>query len=235
MTSQEKMGKAIALVKSFAPKYQVSLKKYSKLHKVIGWILSKLGNKTYMTDYATTIGQNTVIPDSMTPEVDPQVWKEILHEGRHAADSNHYGDVLFGVAYLFPQVLGILGVVCSLAAVIAVALGATPWLLLGVVTCLLVAPLPAPLRAWAEVRAYTVTMATDYWTNTIGDQEKYIDWLVEIFTGPGYYKMWPFPEQVRTYFEAKLTEIKFGIPRDPYLFECEKLCSEIKWYDRYSP
>jgi hypothetical protein len=220
MTSQEKNNEAIKLVQRFVPNYSVSLKKDSKLQRLIGWILAKVGNKKYMDSFCTTIGQSTTIPDKEWPGL----WAVLLHEGRHAQDSLKMSNGLFGLAYLMPQLIGILGVVYTLVILTGLIYGWPLWLLWGCVSLLFLAPLPAPFRAYAELRGYTVSLAVDYWSNEIFDEERYLDWLAGVFSGPDYYFMWTFKGMVRRHFQKVLQQLKDDtFKMDEYLMECEAL------------
>ena len=228
MDEREKLNKSIELVKKFCPDYTVTLKKDSKFHKIIGWILSKVGNPYYNTVYCTTIGQNTALPIACNDSTSKYLWQTILHEGQHAIDSKNVNNFVFGAAYLFPQLIGILGVLYTLAIAIALPLGAPLWLLWGLLSLIFLAPLPAFFRAYAEIRGYTVTLAVDFWSGTLGDEELYLNWLVNVFSGGGYYYMWPFRTWVREYFASKIRELKSNVfYLTPYLAACKVLSKEL--------
>lgn len=221
-----KTEKAIELVKKFVPEYKIINKQNSRLHRAIGWILSKIGNKTYMTNYLTTIGTTTAV--SATSLTDSHLWQSILHEGMHAIDSKCVGNVKFGLAYLFPQILGF---IIPLFTIIGLLLGASAWILWGLVALLFLAPIPAIFRTWIELRGYTVTLAVMFWSEGIDKVEgaAIVDSLVNIFTGPGYYYMWPFRKMLQWYFDKKLVELRQGtLPLDAYLVCCRNLCMKIK-------
>ena len=226
MTNQDKVQKSIDLVKKFCPNYKVTYKKDSWVHRVIGWILSKVGNPYYMTDFITTLGQNTALPSKS--DIFPDLWVDILHEGQHGKDASKIGNLIFAVSYLLPQLIGILGVLYTLTIAIVLLCGGPLALLWGLIALIFIAPLPAFGRAYAEVRGYTVSLAAAFWGNTIGNEEKYIDFIVSMFTGFSYYYMWPFESWVRAYFELKLLELQTGqFALDPYLAACKVLSREI--------
>jgi hypothetical protein len=227
MTYKDKYNKSVDLVKQYCPNLTVSLKKDSKLHRAIGWILGKVGNKAYMTDYITTIGQGVAVPGD-DPAM-PGVWQVILHEGRHAADSQKLGNWLFGAIYLMPQLIGILGILYCIAALTVIALGGPLTLLWGLVALAFVAPLPALGRALVEARGYTVSLAVSFWYGALTDGQNYINSLVEIFSGPGYYFMFPFKGLVRKYFQKKLQALQANtLDLDPYLAACKTLAIEFR-------
>jgi hypothetical protein len=228
MTETEKIDKSIALVKKFAPGFQVKYKTGSKLHQVIGWILKKLGNPYYNTSYITTLGQTMYLPSSCDQGAIPNLWQSALHEGMHAKDCQAIGTIPFSAAYLMPQLLGILGVFYTLTVALGLLFGWPLVLLWGCTSLIFLAPLPAFGRASAEIRGYTVSMAVDFWSGTLEDEQAYIDWLVDTFSGPAYYWMWPAKAWVRSYFDQKLQELKTGtFVLDPYLMSCKVLSKEL--------
>jgi hypothetical protein len=228
MTDQEKFDKSVALVKKFSPDFNVKYKTGSKLHKAIGWILGKLGNPLYNTSYVTTLGQTTYLPSSCDQGVIPNLWQVILHEGMHAKDAKAISTPLFSVAYLMPQFLGILGVFYTLVVGLGCLFGWPLALLWGCTSLALLAPIPAFGRAYAEIRGYTVSLAVSYWAGTLGDEQAYLDWLVDVFSSGAYYFMWPFKKWVRSYFEQKLQELKTGqFQLDAYLAACKVLAKDL--------
>jgi hypothetical protein len=230
MTETEKLNKSVALVKKFAPGFQVKYKTGSKLHQIIGWILKKLGNPYYNTSYITTLGQTMYLPSSCDKEPLPGLWQSALHEGMHAKDCQAIGTIPFSAAYLMPQLLGILGAVYTLVVLLGLLYGWPLGLLWGCTSLIFLAPLPAFGRAYAEIRGYTVSLAVAFWSGTLEDEQAYINWLVDTFSGPAYFYMWPFKAWVRSYFDQKLQELKTGqFPLDPYLMSCKVLCSELAY------
>jgi hypothetical protein len=223
VTETEKTAGAIALVKQFVPELIVTKKFDSRLHKAIGWILAKVGNKSYMESYATTIGTTIATPTQYNLS-----WTTALHEGRHGLDFKKWGH-LFSIGYLFPQILGIVGVLLSLVACVCVLCGASPWLLLVLTSLAFLAPLPAPFRALAEIRGYTITLATLFWSNRIEDEQLVLRALVEVFVGPGYYWMWPFKSLVRKHFQKQLDALKADeFEQDAYLAACRVYALVVK-------
>jgi hypothetical protein len=225
---QTKLDKSIELVKKFCPDFTVSFKKDSNFHKLIGWFLSKIGNPRYNTAYITTIGQNMALPIAYKESCFKGLWQTVLHEGQHAQDAQKVNNYIFGIAYLFPQLIGILGVLYTIAIAIALPLGAPLFLLWGCLSLIFLAPLPAFFRANTEIRGYTVTLAVDFWSGTLGDEEQYLNWLVNVFSGPNYYYMWPFKCWVRSYFASKIKELKSNVfYLTPYLAACKVLSKEL--------
>jgi hypothetical protein len=228
MTEKEKLQKAIDLGKSFCPTYKIVPKNTSTLHKTIGWIFSKIGNKDYMTNYGTTIHQITAFPDAWLTGNELYIWQIALHEIQHAQDAQKVSNIVFDVGYLLPQLIGILGVLYSITILPILLLGGPLWPLWGLMSLLFLAPVPAFGRAYIEIRGYTVSIAVDYWSGTLGDESDYLDWIVSHFSDFSYYRMWPFKKWVRSYFSQKLQELKAGtFQLTPYLAACKNLCKTV--------
>jgi hypothetical protein len=223
MTNQDKTNKAVNLVKKFCPGFNTINKSNSKLHKIIGYFLGKIGNKDYMESYITTIGSTVAVP-TIYEDTD-KLWLTILHEGQHAKDSNSLGSLLFSVCYLFPQILALLGLLVFIGVLLATGSLQSLWIL---TSLLFLLPIPSFGRAYIELRGYTVTLAGYFWANSITDEELFIDSIIKQFTGPAYYFMWPFKCFLKSYFQLKLTELKTNtFVLDSYLAACKVLCKEV--------
>ena len=146
-------------------------------------------NKKFMTRFTTTIGKTVYFPSSQWEDRDPLRSAEVLcHELVHVEDQMRLGTLRYVVAYLAPQLLALL-------TLLSVWFGPAhlAWLL-----CLL--PIPSPGRAWLEARAYAVSIITKSW---LYDEElKPKQWMIDSFTGPNYYWMWPFHSHVHRQLEA---------------------------------
>jgi hypothetical protein len=228
MTEQDKVDLVVSMGRKFCPNYKILLKKDSKVQRAIGWILGKIGNPDYMTSYVTTIGQTSYLPSAYDSGADSGLWKTIAHEVQHAKDAQSVSSVVFGAAYLLPQLIGILGIIYTVVVGVALLFGAPLALLWGLLSLLFLAPLPAYGRAMAEIRGYTVSLAVNFWSRQLEDETLYINWLVDVFSGPGYYYMWPFKSWVRAYFNQKLLELKNGtFVLDSYLAACKVLSKDL--------
>jgi len=115
---------------------------------------------------------------------------------------------LFDLGYIVPQIfamiaLGALGAFWYLPML---------WCLLALLFLL---PLPSPVRAWAEFRGYTMSMAARYWRRGSIDWA-YMRFVERKFTGPDYLFMWPFKGLVRRRLEKERLRIESGgILEDP--------------------
>lgn len=226
LTEQDKLDGTLAAIRSYVPGFSTSLKSKSKVHKFLGKFLNWLSNKQYMDCYWTTLGKIVYRPTPCDSGPVDNEWRIMLHEGRHADDCYRMGPIMYAFLYLFPQILGILGVLYALVIVPVVALGG-PWALLwGLLALLCLAPLPALPRAIIEVRGYIVTMAVDFWCGDVENWEEYIDDLAESFADGSYYYMMPFKGMIRRYFTEVLVALRMNyLDLDSYLIMCKTKCS----------
>lgn len=229
MNAQKKFDEAVRLVSLYVPNYKVTFKSQSRLHRAVGWLLSKLGNTQYLSSFWTTIGNWTARPSICEKGATETEWQVILHEGQHAKDSKAIGFLTFCFLYLFPQIVGILGVLFGIGCLVAIPLGASPWLLLGLLSLLFLLPLPALGRAILEARGYTVTLAVAFWSGDVGNGEAFLKAFEDNFVGGAYYYMLPIRRIVRWYFRGKLQELKTNtMALDSYLAACKTLCFTLK-------
>ena len=173
------------------PGFTLRQKSNSSFMKVLSFLL--FFNKKFMTHYTTTIYPVVYVPDfwgkyksygSLEHEI-------LAHEYVHMYDRKRLG-WLFNILYLSPQVFALF------------ALGAfwNPWFLLSLIFLL---PWPSPGRAWLEFRGYRMSIAYQYWTK---HKKCDIYRVVEYFTGPNYYYMFPFKKLLEKWFNKELEKIK---------------------------
>ncbi len=190
------------VVDKFAPGYRLKQKTASVLMGLIGGLMRMLGSPDFESAFWTTLprllgGSTTYRPSATDTAPEPGEFVVIAHEGLHAQQVGHgaspaariWQAFRYAFLYLFPQSVGILGVLYAAVALI----GDLP--LWPAVTAALLAPLPAPWRSRYEEAAYRVSVAADYWHRggmSAGDETAYTDWIVKQFTGPSYYFMAPF-------------------------------------------
>lgn len=198
-----KIESATKVVQKFVPEFRIKNKKDSYLHNIIGLLMHRLGNKSYMTHFWTTIGYTAWRPEN----VNSDSWSVVMHEGRHAQQAKLWSRPVMGFFYLIPQ---------SLAPIACAVLGLWHWWLFPIGLFLL-APIPAYFRMRMELDAYTVSMAIDYW-RTECKNPKCVDWYIPYFSGNAYYKMWPFNNEMRKRLLKKYEDIMSGlILNDPYM------------------
>lgn len=229
MTEQEKIEGILSAVRCYVPGFNLKLKSESRFQKFIGKIFALLGNKTYMSCFWTTIGKTVYRPAACKQRILEGEWKTLLHEGRHVDDCYKLGLPLYCFIYLFPQIIGILGVLYALALIPALLLGAPGSLLWGLLALICLAPIPAFGRAAIEARAYLVSMYVDFWDGTMGDEDAYIDALASKFVGPSYYYMWFYKRGMKRFFRGYLDELKGGYADlDSYLLMCRTKAKAYK-------
>ncbi len=165
-------------IKSFVPEWRVVAIAESKLHSFIAKIVSPFFD--YMRNSWTTFGYTAAHPHGASQE-----WLSRPHEGLHALQAKRWSRPLFLFLYLFPQSLFPLFILLSFL---------SPWWLLGLL-CL--APIPAPFRAYWELKGYELDVLILTWIkNDTVDQ--YIEYFVnDVFSGSTYYFMAPFKSMIR--------------------------------------
>ena len=159
---------------------KIRFKNQSNLMKLLGFLL--FFNKKFMTDYITVIGKNVYFPSAEWLDSHREKAAHILcHELVHVIDESRVGSVVFKMSYLFPQWLAIFSLFSFVVG---------PWAMMFL---LFLTPIPAPFRAFWEMRGYTMSDAVSY---RVHRQFSNIDWVADQFTSSAYYFMWPFRESL---------------------------------------
>jgi len=190
------------------PGFELLEKRDSKLMWAAYYGLGmKLWNPEFMETYWTTIGYKVYTPDLEIFGKDlPGDYATLWHERRHMLDlkalekriSKPLAWLLWALGYASPQLwaLGALGAFWS------------PWWLL----CLgFLAPWPAPIRTWIEIRGYTATIEA---YQKMGyplpyPPDKWFAGLVkDTFCGMKYYKMSWRPKAVERAFIREMDRLK---------------------------
>jgi hypothetical protein len=160
---------------------EVKFKDESRFMKLLGVLL--FFNPNFMTRFITVIGKTVYFPSrKWLEEREESAARTLCHELVHVADEARVGSLAFRLSYLFPQWL-------SLFSLTAFAVGPS-----ALVFLVFLAPLPAPFRAFWELRGYAMTDAATWHTS---GKFVNIDWLVKQFTSSSYYFMWPFDTHVK--------------------------------------
>lgn len=81
-----------------------------------------------------------------------QIIDLLIHEMVHEEDRKRLGNLVFSLAYLFPQILGILSLLALLSPWFS-------WMIWFLTFLIFFLPWPAPGRAWLEVRGYRTNVA----------------------------------------------------------------------------
>ncbi len=136
----------------------------------------------FLTRFTTVVGKTIYFPTRQYLEHYPQVAiRTLAHEAVHLLDQQRWGRGIFILSYLFPQIF-------SLGIFLFPFIG--PFALLFL---LFLAPWPAPFRAHFEARAY----AMDYLTSEPRLRPATLEGIVKRFSNSDYYRMFPFPDQVK--------------------------------------
>ncbi|NDC23033.1 MAG: hypothetical protein EBZ49_02725 [Proteobacteria bacterium] len=159
-----------------------------------------LFNKDIDTGYITVINGQCWFPKdyflsdgSFDPERAAGVIPVLAHETIHEFDRKRLGTLSFTLAYLFPQILASLSLLSVLAAV-------NPAWLLCLFFLLFLTPIPAPGRAWLEIRGYKTNLSI---AKLCGwDTNLYSFKIIQDhFVSPSYYYMMP----IRSWVSKHLT------------------------------
>lgn len=154
------------------------------------YVTVSLGECWYPADFFDAEG-------NLKEELANSVIEIMAHETLHEYDRKRIGTVPYTILYAFPQILavfalGAIGAIWNL------------WWLLCLLFLLFLAPIPAPGRAWAELRGYYTNMMV---TRLNGHDPKfYAEWAAKTqFCSAAYYFMFPF----ESYVVKKLLETNY--------------------------
>ena len=191
---EEKFQKVFDLIKSRVPKFRLRSKTQSRLMRFLGFLLSLVGVKDFLEKYWTTLGYTTYYIDGPDGVADDE-WMVLAHEGVHALQSKRLTRFVMGFLYMLPQCLGAAFLGASLTMLVLAACGVVGWQCMWLACGLvLLAPLPAYWRMKFEIEAYYVfPMITMEWGMKLDVRP-----IVDMFTGPAYYFMWPFKDEIES-------------------------------------
>ena len=193
-----KLSDTIEHAKVYFPNLKVKYKDESWFMKLLGYIL--FFNKSFMTDYTTTIGSTIYFPSRAKVEA-RQLSSIIvlLHELVHIYDSQKLTKLLFGFLYLSPQILAPLSLLL--------------WLInwkIAMIGFVLLLPIPAYFRMYFEKRAYTASL---YVLKALGKKYNFPpmlstnrDCFIKQFKNSAYYYMWVFKD-IDSYFNNVTNKI----------------------------
>ncbi len=200
----------IDLCKFEVPSMKIVSKKDSRLMRFLDKILFFVPN--FMTSYTTAIGDTIYVPDSILKAINegsPRIIGLLAHEMMHLLDRKRLGTVPFAVMYLFPQ-LGALLALFSL-----VAIWSSPHFLWALLFLLLLLPIPSKGRAGIERWGYFLTLM--WHRKQYGDNRPVPGWILENFSGPAYYFMWPFSNDLEKWFNDQYALTKKDVFLDPWM------------------
>lgn len=189
-------------------KIEITTKESSNLMKLIGWFLSGIQiNKTFMTNYITTIGTTIYFPEKLIEEIAPKRFMEVvIHECVHAVDE-HNNKLLYKPSYLPELFLGLPLLIISIILFILKSWIAASVLLILALLCIL--PVPKPGRYHWEIRAYSTSLGIAHIFN---EDKAYINqikrWISGQLTGSSYYFTWPFKDKILKDLEINPREVQ---------------------------
>lgn len=180
------------------PNLQIKYKNESLFMKILGKLI--FFNKSFMTEYVTTIGSTIYFPSKSFVMIRPVSSLMILmHELIHVYDSKKFTTPVFSFLYLFPQILALL----------TLPLLFINWQI-ALLFLLFILPIPAYFRSYFEKRGYLVSL---YITNKLSNKMKFNYNLnsdkndaINHFKNSDYYFMWPF-QSIDSQFNAAVLKI----------------------------
>lgn len=184
------------------PDLQIKYKDQSWFMRLLGVLL--FFNKSFMTNYTTTIGSTVYFPSESFVKVRPvSAAIVLLHELVHIKDAHKFSKPVFGFLYLMPQILAILCLPLFLLS----------WKIALPLVLLFAAPTPAFFRMHFEKRAYLTSL---YAINALGSRLNFKPLLasqeqsfIGQFKDSSYYFMWPFGNLQKDFDDA-VNKIKDG-------------------------
>jgi len=198
----------IDLCDAEVPGFELRFKDESDWMKFLNFF-TQIFNKNFMKTFTTTSGTIVYAPSREYLIANQEVFASILaHELVHMKDAQKEGNVSMFLRNAFPQILAVLAIPVF---------GAfwNLWFLLSLVFLLALLPLPSPGRRDIEFRGYSMSMAIRYWTGgefTNADYEFY----ASEFTGPSYYFMWPFRDDIMNRLKMQAIAIRTNaVLQDP--------------------
>lgn len=192
----------IAYIKQWYPKINVATKQSSVLMRIIGVIVYPF-NPNFMTGFVTTIGNTIYVPEQfLTDSQAKNTLITLAHETMHVVDFN-VNPFKFVLSYLFPMPLVLLGLIAGIF---------FHWAF--ILSAIALAPIPAYWRMLWELHGFRMTLTALYWSSSkILDTD--ITEISSCFTGPTYYFMWPFKNDIN----ARLTQAKTDVLNNSILNE----------------
>ena len=189
----------VQLAKIQFPKLEIKYKDESLFMKILGKLL--FFNKTFMTNYTTTIGSTVYFPTkSFVESRETSATVILLHELVHVNDASKITAPLFSLLYLCPQILTLLFFPLLFIS----------WKI-AILAVFFATPLPAYFRMHFEKRAYMTSL---YSLNALGkklnfnpllDSQK--DSFIKQFKTSAYYWMWIFPN-INKQFDEALVKVR---------------------------
>ncbi len=214
---------SLTQAQKYFPDLQVKYKDTSPLMKLLGTIM--FFNKSFMTDYTTTLGSTVYYPSETFVKNHPVSALVILyHELMHIHDSHKISKFLFTFLYLCPQVLALL--VLPLLFLLS-------WKIVLPMSFFFLLPIPAFFRMHLEKRAYSTSL---YVINALSSKLNFppnlatrVQHFSDQFNNSYYYFMWPFQN-----VQAELTQVASKVSAgqkpfpDPFFDILDDLLSKVQ-------
>lgn len=189
------------------PEFNYKFKTQSTLMRLISYLL--FFNRSFMDNFTTTIGYTVYFTSQEHLEIngDAAGMTTLAHEFVHATDAKNISRPLFYYLYLLPGLL----------APLTLFFGFYSWILAIVLFLVFLAPLPAPFRAYFELKGYTMSLFMLFLflneRNMSPDDIRQImtekvESINKQFTTFNYYLMWPFG--VKDILNQKMKDILSG-------------------------
>jgi hypothetical protein len=187
----------------YFPSLQVKYKDQSTFMKILGFLL--FFNKSFMTDYTTTIGNTIYIPNENYIKLRPISGAVVfLHEMVHMYDQKRIGYLWFQLAYALPQILILPAILLFLLS----------WKIAIPAIILFALPIPSYFRMNFERRAYLSSLYTLQklserlqFNPKLDSQNTY---FIECFVDSSYYFMWPFGGPITNDFQNATKLVQAG-------------------------
>lgn len=189
-------------------KIEITTKESSNLMKLIGWFLAAIQiNKTFMTNYITTIGTTIYFPEKLLEEIAPKRFMEVvIHECVHAVDE-HNNKLFYKPTYLPELFIGLPLLIISIVLFVLKFWIAASILLALALLCIL--PVPKPGRYHWEIRAYSTSLGIAHIFNEDKAYTNQIKrWVCGQLTGSSYYFTWPFRDKILKDLEINPREVQ---------------------------
>ena len=173
-----KLINLLSAIRSEFPDFKAKYKDESRLMRILSHIL--FFNKGFMTNFITTLGNTIYFPTKGWIKEDQfRAIVVISHEWMHMKDDHKWG-ILYKFGYLSPQIFAILAILAPISPIFSGFLA-------------FLCPIPSPIRAYFELRAYAIGNAVGWWIYKI---EPDWDRISQNFTNSSYFWMFPFKKLV---------------------------------------
>lgn len=179
----------------YFPDLVIKYKDQSGFMKFLGTLL--FFNKSFMTDYTTTIGSTVYLPTESYTTVKPvSAAAVLLHELVHIKDAHKISKPLFMLLYLSPQIMAPL---CLLLLLLS-------WKIALPVFILFASPIPSYFRMYFERRAYFASLYSIFALSKIKNFSSDLSTekasYLKHFKDSSYYFMWPFSNLDKDFDDA---------------------------------